>query len=215
MNFLRDSGRSGNPDGQDSACCRCSPLHPARPVPTAHQARCGTCWTSSFARPRPQPPNDVGVFFGGQPKRYQSPLKTLRERLMAHADNKVCRPCLTRSGSRWLSLAWGSIQSGYRTDRRTAGPFDVSAAMRAIASPAPRAGTVYHDNPRIRPALREASILHRVGSEVRRSAIFTGTLPRVPEICPVLSPARAAFRKYWHIERLVLMPAARPVNTFL
>jgi hypothetical protein len=59
--------------------------------------------------PTPEPPNDVDFSVVNDPN---SPLKTLRERLMAHADNKVCASCHTRSDPVGLSL------EGFRHNRR-------------------------------------------------------------------------------------------------
>jgi uncharacterized protein (DUF433 family) len=93
--FPADSGRSGILT-QISTLSMFS--HPGRSSPTKRGVALLDillCW------PRPEPPNDVDFTAVNDPS---SPLKTLRERLMAHADNKVCASCHTRSDPMGLSL---------------------------------------------------------------------------------------------------------------
>ena len=77
-----------------------------------------------------------------------SPLKTLRERLMAHANNKVCASCHTRSDPMGLSLEAFDTIGGYRTTENGE-TIDVSATIQGHSfSGAQGLGQYMRDNPR-------------------------------------------------------------------
>ena len=104
--FPADSGRSGILT-QISMLSMFS--HPGRSSPTKR----GVALLDIFlCSPTPEPPNDVDFSVVNDPN---SPLKTLRERLMAHATNKVCASCHTRSDPVGLSLEAFDTIGGYRT----------------------------------------------------------------------------------------------------
>jgi hypothetical protein len=78
----------------------------------------------------------------------KSSLKTRRERLMAHATNKVCAACHTRSDPIGLSLEGFDTIGGYRTTENGE-TIDVSAAIEGHSfSGAQGLGQYIHDNPR-------------------------------------------------------------------
>src|SRR5262249_39241760 len=95
--------------------------------------------------PTPEPPNDVDFSVVNDPN---SPLKTLRERLMAHATNKACASCHTRSDPVGLSLEGFDTIGGNRTIENGV-PIDVSAAIEGHSfSGAQGLGQYIRDNPR-------------------------------------------------------------------
>src|SRR5205085_7984754 len=104
--FPADSGRSGILT-QISMLAMFS--HPGRSSPTKR----GVALLEIFlCSPTPLPPNDVDFSVVNDPN---SSLKTLRERLMAHAGNAVCASCHTRSDPVGLSLEGFDTIGGYRT----------------------------------------------------------------------------------------------------
>ena len=104
--FPAESGRSGILT-QISMLSMFS--HPGRSSPTKR----GVALLDIFlCAPTPEPPNDVDFSVVNDEK---SPLKTLRERLMAHATNPVCASCHTRSDPMGLSLENFDTIGGYRT----------------------------------------------------------------------------------------------------
>jgi hypothetical protein len=115
--------------------------HPGRSSPTKR----GVALLDIFlCSPTPEPPNDVDFTAVNDGK---SPLKTLRERLMAHADNKVCAACHTRSDPMGLSLEAFDTIGGYRTTENGV-PIDVSATIQSHSfSGAQGLGKYLHDNP--------------------------------------------------------------------
>ena len=136
--FPADSGRSGILT-QISMLSMFS--HPGRSSPTKR----GVALLDIFlCSPTPEPPNDVDFSVVNDPK---SPLKTLRERLMAHASNKVCAACHTRSDPIGLSLEGFDTIGGYRTTENGE-PIDVSATIQGHSfSGAQGLGQYIHDNP--------------------------------------------------------------------
>lgn len=136
--FPADSGRSGILT-QISMLSMFS--HPGRSSPTKR----GVALMNIFlCSPTPDPPNDVdftSVNDDGGPK-------TLRERLMAHADNKVCAACHTRTDPIGLSLEGFDTIGGYRTIENGQ-PIDVSATIQGQSfSGAQGLGKYIRDNPR-------------------------------------------------------------------
>jgi hypothetical protein len=150
--FPADSGRSGILT-QISMLSMFS--HPGRSSPTKRGV---ALLDILLCSPTPEPPNDVDFSVVNDPK---SPLKTLRERLMAHAGNKVCAACHTRSDPMGLSLEAFDTIGGYRTTENGV-PIDVSATIQAIA-PAHRAGQHLHDSPQY-----PACVARRLYSQPRR-----------------------------------------------
>jgi hypothetical protein len=116
--------------------------HPGRSSPTKR----GVALLDIFlCAPTPEPPNDVDFTAVNEDK---SPLKTLRERLMAHADNKVCAGCHTRSDPMGLSLERFDTIGSYRTIENGE-PIDDSATIAGHNfSGAKGLGQYLHDSPR-------------------------------------------------------------------
>ena len=137
--FPADSGRSGLLT-QVSMLSMFS--HPGRSSPTKR----GVALADIFlCLPTPEPPNDVDFSVVNDPK---SSLKTLRERLMAHAGNKVCAACHTRTDPMGLSLEGFDTIGGYRTTENGE-PIDVSATIQGHSfSGAQGLGQYIHDSPR-------------------------------------------------------------------
>jgi hypothetical protein len=95
--------------------------------------------------PTPDPPNDVDFTSVNET---DGPMKTLRERLMAHANNKVCAACHTRTDPIGLSLEGFDTIGGYRTTENGQ-PIDVSATIDGRTfSGAQGLGQFMHDSPR-------------------------------------------------------------------
>jgi hypothetical protein len=115
--------------------------HPGRSSPTKR----GVALLDIFlCSPTPEPPNDVDFSVVNDPK---SPLKTLRERLMAHATNKVCASCHTRSDPMGLSLEAFDTIGGYRPTENGE-TIDVSANIQGHSfSGAQGLGQFVHDSP--------------------------------------------------------------------
>src|SRR5262249_52571490 len=136
--FPADSGRSGILT-QISMLAMFS--HPGRSSPTKR----GVALMDIFlCSPTPEPPNDVVFSAVNDPK---SPLKTLRERLMAHGTNKACAACHTRSDPIGLSLEAFDTIGGYRTTENGE-PIDASATIQAHSfSGAQGLGQYIHDSP--------------------------------------------------------------------
>jgi hypothetical protein len=94
--------------------------------------------------PTPTPPNDVDFTAVNDPT---SPLKTLRERLMAHATNKACAACHMRSDPVGLSLEAFDTIGGYRTTDNGE-PINDSATIQGQSfSGALGLGRFLHDSP--------------------------------------------------------------------
>jgi Protein of unknown function (DUF1592)/Protein of unknown function (DUF1588)/Protein of unknown function (DUF1587)/Protein of unknown function (DUF1595) len=136
--FPADSGRSGILT-QISMLAMFS--HPGRSSPTKR----GVALLDIFlCAPTPEPPNDVDFSVVNDP---QSLLKTVRERLMAHATNKVCASCHTRSDPMGLSLEAFDTIGGYRTTENGE-TIDVSATIQGHSfSGAQGLGQYIHDSP--------------------------------------------------------------------
>jgi len=136
--FPADSGRSGILT-QISMLSMFS--HPGRSSPTKRGV---ALLDILLCAPTPEPPNDVDFTAvnetDGRPK-------TLRERLMAHADNKVCASCHTRSDPMGLSLERFDTIGGYRTTENGQ-PIDDSATIQGKSfSGAQGLGQYLHDSP--------------------------------------------------------------------
>jgi Protein of unknown function (DUF1592)/Protein of unknown function (DUF1588) len=183
--FPADSGRSGILT-QISMLSMFS--HPGRSSPTKR----GVALLNIFlCSPTPEPPNDVDFSVVNDPN---SPLKTLRERLMAHATNKVCASCHTRSDPIGLSLEGFDTIGGYRTTENGV-PIDVSATIQGSSFPAPRGwASIYTTIRSTPPALREDSIPTAAASEVGVSTI--SRMPTRRSRIPVFAYVRCS--KAWY-----------------
>jgi hypothetical protein len=136
--FPADSGRSGILT-QISMLAMFS--HPGRSSPTKRGV---ALLDILLCSPTPEPPNDVDFTAVNDDK---SPLKTLRERLMAHAENKTCAACHVRSDPMGLSLEGFDTIGGYRTTENGV-PIDVSASIQGHNfSGAQGLGQYIRDNP--------------------------------------------------------------------
>jgi len=116
--------------------------HPGRSSPTKR----GVALMEIFlCSPTPEPPNDVDFAVVNDTS---GPMKTLRERLMAHASNKTCAACHTHTDPIGLSLEAFDTIGGYRTTENGV-PIDTSATIQGETfSGAPGLGRYMHDNPR-------------------------------------------------------------------
>ncbi len=137
--FPKESGRSGILT-QVSMLSMFS--HPGRSSPTKRGVALAEILLCS---PTPEPPNDIDFAVVNDAN---SPLKTLRQRLMAHAGNKVCAACHDRSDPLGLSLEAFDTIGGYRTTDNGE-PIDASATIQGKSfAGAQGLGTYLHDNPR-------------------------------------------------------------------
>jgi hypothetical protein len=136
--FPADSGRSGILT-QISMLAMFS--HPGRSSPTKRGVALNEIFLCS---PTPLPPNDVDFSVVNDAKS----TKSLRERLMAHASNKVCASCHTRSDPIGLSLENFDTIGGHQTTENGE-PIDASASIEGRTfSGAHGLGQYMHDNPR-------------------------------------------------------------------
>jgi hypothetical protein len=137
--FPAESGRSGILT-QISMLSMFS--HPGRSSPTKRGVAINEIFLCS---PTPVPPNNVDFSVVNNPN---SSMKTLRERLMAHATNPTCAACHQRSDPVGLSLDAFDTIGGYRTTDNGE-PINVSATIQGHAfSGAQGLGQFMHDNPR-------------------------------------------------------------------
>ncbi len=137
--FPAESGRSGVLT-QISMLSMFS--HPGRSSPTKRGVAINEIFLCS---PTPEPPNNVDFSVVNNPN---SSMKTLRERLMAHATNPTCAACHQRSDPVGLSLEAFDTIGGYRTTENGE-PIDVSTTIQGHPlSGAQGLGQYMHDNPR-------------------------------------------------------------------
>jgi len=116
--------------------------HPGRSSPTKRGVAINEIFLCS---PTPTPPNNVDFSAVNNPN---SSMKTLRERLMAHATNPTCAACHQRSDPVGLSLEAFDTIGGYRT-AENGEPINVSATIQGHTfSGAQGLGQYMHDNPR-------------------------------------------------------------------
>jgi hypothetical protein len=137
--FPADSGRSGILT-QISMLSMFS--HPGRSSPTKR----GVALMEIFlCSPTPEPPNDVDFSAVNETG---GPMKTLRERLMAHSSNRACAACHQHVDPIGLSLEGFDTIGGYRPTENGQ-PVDVSATIQGRTfSGAQGLGQYMHDNPR-------------------------------------------------------------------
>ena len=116
--------------------------HPGRSSPTKRGVALNEIFLCS---PTPTPPNNVDFSVVNNPN---SSMKTLRERLMAHATNPTCAACHQRSDPVGLTLEAFDTIGGYRTTENGE-PINVSATVQGhTISGAQGLGQYMHDNPR-------------------------------------------------------------------
>lgn len=116
--------------------------HPGRSSPTERGV---ALMDILLCEPTPPPPPNVDFSLINNTN---GPLKTVRERLMAHATNKVCASCHTHSDPIGLSLENFDTIGGFRT-KENGVPIDVSATIQGKSfSGAQGLGQYMHDNPR-------------------------------------------------------------------
>lgn len=137
--FPRESGRSGILS-QIAMLSMFS--HPGRSSPTKR----GVALTDILlCSPTPLPPDDVDFSLVNNPN---STLKTVREKLMAHASNKACASCHTHTDPIGLSLEGFDTIGGARSTENGQ-PIDVSATIQGKTFfGAQGLGQYLHDNPR-------------------------------------------------------------------
>ena len=137
--FAADEGRSGILT-QVSMLSMFS--HPGRSSPTKR----GVALMEIFlCEPTPTPPNNVDFSVVNNTS---GPLKTVRERLLAHATNSVCASCHTHSDPIGLTLEGFDTIGGYRT-KENGQTIDVSATIQGKSfSGAQGLGRYLHDNPK-------------------------------------------------------------------
>lgn len=133
-------------DGRSGVITQVSMLsmfsHPGRSSPTKR----GVALMEIFlCEPTPTPPNNVDFSVVNNTN---GPLKTVRERLMAHATNSVCASCHTHSDPIGLSLEDFDTIGGYRT-KENGQTIDVSATIQGKSfAGAQGLGRFMHDNPK-------------------------------------------------------------------
>jgi hypothetical protein len=133
-------------DGRSGVLTQVSMLsmfsHPGRSSPTKR----GVALMEIFlCEPTPTPPNNVDFSVVNNTN---GPLKTVRERLLAHATNSVCASCHTHSDPIGLSLEDFDTIGGYRT-RENGQTIDVSATIQGKSFVGAQGlGRFMHDNPR-------------------------------------------------------------------
>jgi len=133
-------------DGRSGIVTQISTLsmfsHPGRSSPTER----GVALMDIFlCEPTPTPPNNVDFSIVNNT---DGPLKTVRERLMAHASNSVCASCHTHSDPIGLSLE-GFDTIGRRRSTENGQAIDVSATIQGKSFVGAQGlGRFLHDNPR-------------------------------------------------------------------
>jgi len=116
--------------------------HPGRSSPTKRGV---ALMDILLCSPTPLPPDDVDFSLVNNPN---STLKTVREKLMAHANNKGCASCHTHTDPIGLSLEGFDTIGGARSTENGQ-PIDVSATIQGKTfSGAQGLGQYLHDNPR-------------------------------------------------------------------
>ena len=116
--------------------------HPGRSSPTER----GVALMDIFlCEPTPTPPNNVDFSIVNNTN---GPLKTVRERLLAHATNSVCASCHTHSDPIGLTLEDFDTIGSYRT-KENGQTIDVSATIQGKSfAGAQGLGHYMHDNPK-------------------------------------------------------------------
>ena len=137
--FTPDSGRSGV---LTQVAMLSMFSHPGQSSPTKR----GVALNEIFlCEPTPTPPNNVDFSIVNETN---GPMKTVRERLMAHAEEKICSSCHNAVDPIGLSLE-GFDTIGGRRERENGELIDVSATLQGKKfSGADGLGKFLHDNPK-------------------------------------------------------------------
>jgi hypothetical protein len=137
--FTPDSGRSGV---LTQVAMLSMFSHPGQSSPTKR----GVALNEIFlCEPTPTPPNNVDFSIINETN---GPMKTVRERLMAHAEEKICSSCHNAVDPIGLSLE-GFDTIGGRRERENGELIDVSATLQGKTfSGADGLGKFLHDNPK-------------------------------------------------------------------
>lgn len=137
--FAPDSGRSGI---LTQVAMLSMFSHPGQSSPTKR----GVALNEIFlCEPTPTPPNNVDFSAVNDTT---GPLKTKRERLMAHATDKTCASCHSAIDPIGLSLEGFDTIAG-RRDKENGQPIDVSATIKGKSfTGAVGLGQFLHDNPK-------------------------------------------------------------------
>ena len=156
MSSRRIAGRSGIADPGQHAC-PCSPI-PAGRSPTKR----GVALMDIFlCEPTPAPPANVDFSVVNDTN---GPLKTVRERLMAHATTPTCASCHTHSDPIGLSLEL-STPSAAHAPTENGQLIDVSATIQGKTfQGAEGLGSSLHDNPKYPACLARKLYSYGVGA---------------------------------------------------
>lgn len=137
--------------------------HPGRSSPT----RRGVALMEIFlCSPTPVPPNDVDFTVVNDTS---GPMKTLRQRLMAHAGSKVCASCHVHSDPIGLSLESFDTIGGHRTTENGEKIDDSATIQGRSFAGAQGLGQYLRDNPRYPACV--ARRLYSYGRGVKRSTV--------------------------------------------
>jgi hypothetical protein len=160
--FPEDAGRSGVLT-QASMLSMFS--HPGRSSPTKR----GVALMDIFlCSPTPLPPANVDFSIVNNTN---GPLKTVRQRLMAHATNPVCASCHTHSDPIGLSLEHFDSVGAKRLTENGA-PIDVSGKINKVAfDGAIGLGKVLHDDPRFSTCFARKLFSYGVGADSQKVRI--------------------------------------------
>ena len=158
--FPKDSGRSGVVT-QVSMLSMFS--HPGQSSPTKR----GVALTDILlCEPTPTPPNNVDFSAIND----ASSLKTVRERLTAHATNPVCAACHTHSDPVGLSLEGFDTIGGHRT-KENGQSIDVTTTIRGgpTITGAEGLGRWLHDNPKFPACLSRKLFAYARGEDAYKA----------------------------------------------
>jgi hypothetical protein len=152
--YSQDSGRSGV---LTEASMLSMFSHPGRSSPTKR----GVALMDIFlCQPTPAPPANVDFSIVNNTN---GPLKTVRERLSAHATNPVCASCHTHSDPIGLSLEYFDSVGSKRTTENGM-PIDVSGKMnKKDFSGAAGLGQILHDDPKVSACIARKVYAYGVG----------------------------------------------------
>lgn len=154
--FTQDSGRSGVLT-QTTFLAMFS--HPGRSSPTKR----GVALNDIFmCQPTPAPPANVNFDIVNDTN--NPTLRTVRERLLAHATSPICASCHTHNDPIGLSLENFDSIGAYRTTENGV-PIDVSAVLQGKSfSGSVGLGKVLHDNPRFPACFARKMYAYGVGA---------------------------------------------------
>ena len=161
--FAPDSGRSGVLT-QVTFLAMFS--HPGRSSPTKR----GVALNDIFmCQPTPAPPANVN--FDIVNDTHNPTLRTVRQRLLAHATSPICASCHTHNDPIGLSLENFDSIGGYRTTENGV-PIDASSALQGKSFVgAVGLGQALHDNPRFPACFARKMYAYGVGANVQEVPI--------------------------------------------